>query len=310
MPQFSQAVISAAFFSALLISGSALAASPQADNAATIGQGLAQTLKAELWKDAPEWLARTEVDLGWRSGEGGEFSLLTTQPLWQSHDKVHTFLFQASTESYQLYDIRRQAVNIGTGYRRLLLDNQLMVGVNSFGDYEVNYGHSRVSFGFESKYGPLDLNFNRYVGIGGAEQVRGLTERTMDGLDVELGTTAPYLPWLSVYGRYFEWYKEVGSQDTHGSAFSTEMNLLPNVGLIAGTEDDDRNERNNYVKLRLRLAANGQPTLIDTPVSAKAWQPRDLTSHTLDKVRRENRIMTERSTTTGAGLTVVIARGS
>jgi hypothetical protein len=89
------------------------------------------------------------------------------------------------------------------------------------------------------------------------------------------------------------------------------MSLMPNISLIAGTEDDDRNERNNYVKIRFRLAAKDQPTLVDTPVAARAWTPRDLTSHSLDKVRRENRIITERSTSApGSGLTVVIARGS
>ena len=49
--------------------------------------------------------------------------------------------------------------------------------------------------------------------------------------------------------------------------------------------------------------------LSDKVVSNNAFEQRDMRVYTLDKVRRENRIMVERKTTTTAG-SVIIARGT
>lgn len=265
-------------------------------------------VKECIWKDAPQWLSRTELDIGWGDEEAMRYSILTTQPIWQSADKTQTFLMQASAQRYDLYSITRDAANFGLGYRQLLLDNSLLLGINTFGDHEFHYGHSRWSIGGEVKYGAVDFNANRYMGIGSKETVKGSDERAMSGYDAELGTTLPYLPWAHVYGKYFVWEKEVGSSNTIGNDFSAEFDLLPNISLVAGTQNDNLNTRENYAMLRFRLGADGKPTLATKPVSAVMWSSRDLRDETLKKVRRENRIITERATTSG-GVTVIVKKG-
>lgn len=264
--------------------------------------------KEGIWKDAPEWLTRTEMDIGWGDEEGMRYSVLTTQPIWQSADKSQTFLLQASAQRYDLYSITRDAANFGLGYRQLLLDNSLLLGINTFGDHEFHYDHSRWSIGGEAKYGAVDFNVNRYMGIGSKETVKGADERAMSGYDAELGTTLPYLPWAHVYGKYFTWEKEVGSNNTHGNDFSAELDLLPNLSLVAGTQNDNLNDRENYAMLRFRLGSEGKPTLATQPVSGVMWGSRDLRDETLKKVRRENRIITERATTS-SGVTVIVKKG-
>lgn len=260
-----------------------------------------------LWKDTPEWLKRTEFGVGWNSENQMEYRFLTTQPLFQAPDKEDTIFIQGGYQNYDLYNIRRNTVNIGLGYRKLLLDNALMLGGNIFGDYEFNYSHRRWSIGVEAKYGVLDLNINRYIGLG-ASTVKGARERVMSGYDTELGTQLPYLPWTKIYGRFFLWEKEIGRSNTIGSEFSADLNLLPYLTFVTGTRNDNRNKRENYALLQFKINDEGTPTLSTQPVSNVIWNTRDLRNETLTKVRRENRIITERAVTTG-GVTVVVKKG-
>lgn len=289
-------------------SGIVYGASQGGNQAVRLATSAAKSEVQTLWPNAPAWVSRTEWDIGWNDEESAEFRVLTTQPLYRSDDRVSTFFTQASYLNYDLYDIRRQTANLGLGYRHLLMDNALLLGANLFGDYEFNYDHKRWSVGMEAKYGPADLALNRYIGLGGAHTVKGASERVMDGYDAELGMPLPYLPWAGLFGRYFVWEKEVGRNDTTGNEFSAELNLHPNVALIGGTRNDNRNDRENYVMVRFRLGDDGRPTLATTPSTGIMWTSRDLRDETLKKVRRENRIITER-TTSSSGVTVVVRRG-
>ena len=89
------------------------------------------------------------------------------QPLYQDKDKQNTIFIQASQLRYDQIDKYRDTTNIGLGYRRLLFDNQVLVGINSFFDYEWTYGHERGSVGGELKWAMLDLNANVYRRLSG-----------------------------------------------------------------------------------------------------------------------------------------------
>ncbi len=262
-----------------------------------------------LWGDAPEWLKRTEWDVQFNRINGPQYNILTTQPIWQSEGKKDTFFYQASYEHYNLYDISRNTVNGGIGYRRLMLDNQLLLGVNNFYDYEMNYDHARSSVGVDAKWGVLDAYGNYYFRLNGAKEVKGGTERVNNGYDVGLGAPLPYLPWARVYVKYYDWFGIVGS-DSKGGEFSTELALTPNLTFTAGTRGNqpDDSRHNNYAMVQFHFGGDGKPTLLGEPVSTKAFAPRDLTNDTLDKVRRENRILVERTTVSGGR--VIIARGN
>jgi hypothetical protein len=43
----------------------------------------------------------------------------------------------------------RTTINTGLGYRKLTLENNLLIGVNGFYDHEFPYNHGRTSLGLE-----------------------------------------------------------------------------------------------------------------------------------------------------------------
>jgi hypothetical protein len=110
-----------------------------------------------------------------------------------------------------------------------------------------------------------------------------------------------------VFGAYHDWIG-INGADSKGFDFGGEFALTPNLTLAGGTHGNlpGTRTRENYAMLRFRLGGQGA-SLLTEPVSSQAYAQRDLSRNTLDKVRRENRIMVERTIRRG-GVTVVITR--
>ncbi len=84
-----------------------------------------------------------------------------------------------------------------------------------------------------------------------------------------------------------------------------ELDLLQNLQVEAGAYDDNFIEPEYFVKMRFRVANPDRPVMASSRfVDRQAYRLRDMRKHTLDKVRRQNEIILERSS---GG--IVIARG-
>ncbi|MDD5586529.1 MAG: inverse autotransporter beta domain-containing protein [Alphaproteobacteria bacterium] len=290
-----------------------------ASSAASFGQEIAKQQAMSQVKsflpyfggEQPEWLKRFEVNWNFLNESKPEQSILTVQPLYQSNNKQDTVFVQGSLYHYALYGDYRWTGNIGTGYRRLLADNQVLLGANTFFDNEFSYSHRRMSLGAEAKWGPLDFGFNNYIGLSGDQSVDGDIEKALGGRDLKLTTQLPFVPWAKIGGGYFIWDADRASRDMSGSTFSAELALHPNLSVAYKWSSFDVNNNaargQNEVLLRFTLARLGSPSLSTGPiVSNKAFETRDLTNETLAKVERENRIIVERRASNG---NVIIARG-
>lgn len=313
-------------FASLLMASPALAwAPPKDDSASPASGGSAQAVNfaktvvqdkaasfLSLGKDAPAWMKRIELQGNFPIDGDPSGSILTVQPLYQDENRQDTVFTQLSYLRYSLFDEARNTVNAGLGYRRLLNDNSILLGGNVFFDHEFDNSHHRVGLGVEAKWGPLDFWFNDYIAVSGWKSMGGgVEERALSGRDFRLAGQVPYLPWATLNAMYFHWDKERASYGADGYEVSGEFALTPNVTFEAGHRDDTRNDGTNFIMVRLQLAGD-RPALFgsDHPVIApKAFLSRDLKDQTLVKVRRENRIMLERSTPTGSGITVTISRG-
>ena len=80
----------------------------------------------------PEWLKRTNYSVYIENGQKPRVYFETVQPLYQSFDKVDT-IFTHDRISIQE---ERGTYSAGIGYRRLLFDDNLMAGINTFFDYQ------------------------------------------------------------------------------------------------------------------------------------------------------------------------------
>ena len=186
------------------------------------------------------------------------------QPLYQSRDKRDTLFFQASQLRYQLLNDYRDTSNIGLGYRRLLFDNTMLVGVNAFFDREWTYGHERFSVGGEVKWAMLDFNTNIYRAITGYKTVDAATsteERAMSGYDFELRSQVPFLPWLNAGVRRYHWTSDI-SDNVNGWSYSAYADITPNLSLEAGYTKDNANPGEGFVKLAFHLARTDRPVML------------------------------------------------
>ena len=267
-----------------------------------------QYLLPSLGADAPEWAKRIEFEWNVQKDFKPSYSILTVQPLYQDKDKQNTIFVQASQLRYDQIDKYRDTTNIGLGYRRLLFDNQVLVGINSFFDYEWTYGHERGSVGGELKWAMLDFNANIYRRLSDEKMIDAATstiERAMSGYDVELRSQMPFLPWVRIGARYYRWQSDF-ADDIKGWRYSADADITQNLSIEAGWTNDNVDSNSAYAKVVFRLARTDRPVMLsDKVVSKDIFDKRDMRNYTLDKVRRENKILVERS---GGG--IVVARGN
>ncbi len=256
----------------------------------------------------PDWLSRTEFELDVGEDDKPEFSLLTVQPLFQSANKRDTIFTQLRVARNFSSGEHRITTNAGLGYRRLLANNTILVGANLFYDYEWKFQHSRIGVGGEVRFSAFDFYVNYYNALSGKRGAgTDTSEEALDGLDVELTAQVPYLPWARVRGKYFTWDTKALENNIDGYSSSVEMDLHQNLQVEAGYTDDDFNKGVWFVKLRFIPGNRNRPVLASNrAIDTEAFRMRDMRDHTLDKVRRQNNIIVER--TTGGSITV--SRGS
>lgn len=237
---------------------------------------------------------RTEFSL--QVGQGKPvFDLLTVQPLYESDDLAHTAFVQGSVFGYD----GRTTVNLGLGYRRLLLDERLLAGLNVFFDHEFPKDHQRSSLGLELRSSVAELNVNRYFAVTGWRADRdGVQARTLPGHDIELGAALPYLPYVKAYAKTFKWYSYDGAADVKGATYSLAGHLLPGLQIEAGRTDYSSagNNDENFLRLTYTLYLEktqnerfAKPFVTATPYSFDSMK-----GERLDKVRRENRIVKQK----------------
>lgn len=260
--------------------------------------------------DAPGWLKRTEVEFDITKYSKPEFSLLTVQPLFQSEDYLNT-LFTQGRAAYGRD--RRTTLNIGFGFRRLVFGEGLMLGANTFFDYEMPFDHRRVGVGGEIRSGPLELNVNHYNAISHKVKADGgAFERALDGYDLELGAQIPYLPWARLFGKYFYWDTVAQAKNIQGQRIGLRLRPFPLGEIEVGYTDDNFNPAATFVHIRISIGLGR--TAQDSDVAKIDDVPFRFTSmkeQTLDKVRRENTIRVERTKPAAGGTgTVTVSRGT
>tara|TARA_Y100001970_G_scaffold24529_1_gene29181 strand:+ start:1146 stop:2174 length:1029 start_codon:yes stop_codon:yes gene_type:complete len=234
-----------------------------------------------------------------------DFSFLTVAPIKQTPDLVHTIFTQLSAMSVEQFQDRRIGANIGLGYRNYNAEQNLVLGINSFYDYEFSSDHYRIGLGGELKKGLLDLNFNYYEGLSGTKEIKidniKGNEKALDGFDIEAGHPFPFLPWTRVFVAYSKFDGHLG-EDPTSMRYSSELYLNSNLVAEAGYNDDRQQDGidQNYwfVKVSITSTKSNQPTLFGPEGQAYSNQifgTRDVKSTLLQKVRRQNKITVERS---------------
>ena len=272
-----------------------LQAAQSGDGTQALARGLNSLAEAGSWF-SEEWfrtfLPTAEIRLRLSDDLKPVGSALFLAPLFERAESNDLLFTQGSVSRFD----SRTTTNIGLGYRRLVFDEKLLLGVNSFFDYEWPYHHSRVSVGAEIRTTVGEINFNYYWGMSGWKVgANGFEERALDGYDVELGIPLPYMPRTRLYGKILEWTAQTGDFNEKGLSYSFEGEFYNGIFLEVGRRHFEEYNNENFVAVRVNLV-----DLIFGPNHKKpffAKQPYQLASmagHKYDKVRRENLIRKER----------------
>jgi hypothetical protein len=266
--------------------------------------------RAEELDSTPEWLKRINLSFEYETDKHPILYFETVQPFYQTEDKINTFFYQPRV-SLSAGDL---TYNFGVGYRRLFSDN-LLWGINVFGDYEDLHEHARAGAGLEVLTQRLEARLNSYFGVTSKRVVEEGTstiyEKVADGLDFELGAPLPYLPWLKLYGSGF-WYDFDKTSDRMGWKSRLEAELSDALILEFYTWDDNKGEQEFGGKLECRLAFDSLSDLIENFKLADEPFPRkDLSQSTLIPVERNFDIVVEKwSETQNGNVDVVIGRAN
>ena len=270
----------------------------KSDNMKTSVKSIAaEKVEHKLEQAASHWLDNTEVSIQGISEGNPTFSIVTVQPVHESEDLSDTVFGQFSIFGTD----GRTTLNLGSGYRYMTPSENWLFGVNAFYDHEFPYGHQRMSLGFEARSSVIQLNTNQYYAISGWKTgENSLDEHALDGNDVELGFTLPYMPGSKLYYKAFEWDTLNGLTPIKGDTLSLEFSgdLIPGLTLEVGATDFDVREDSEFVKLTYthrESQASATPFFSD-----KAYSMRSVKADRLKKVRRENKIVKQG----GGGLTI------
>ncbi|MDB2500321.1 inverse autotransporter beta domain-containing protein [Candidatus Pelagibacter sp.] len=236
----------------------------------------------------------TEVSVEIREEDNPDFEILGVRDILS---KENSNLFtQFSIHNNEVNGDNRYIGNLGLGYRFLNSDKSMMFGANSFYDKDIQEDHSRISLGFEAKASILDFTLNKYQKTTNMKVVNGDEEQALSGLEYNLSSQVPYVPWTVFNYQGYKWESEKAAQDTKGSVYSLEMAINPSlqfdlsrdVSSVDGVDDVD------IAKLTFVYPPReNKPTLQDGLVSNAAFEKKNMKEKLKEKVRRNNNIIIE-----------------
>ena len=233
----------------------------------------------------------TEISITGAEQLKPQYEILTVQPLRDDGENI-TF-FQGSLLRW---DGDRDTINLGLGQRKLLLNNNILVGLNAFYDHEFTVDHSRLGLGGEFLTSVGEFRINNYYANSNSRLNAGNAEEAMSGSEYEFGTHVPYIPKLKVFGKKFNW--DAGTANLDGETYSAQFSHGSLV-LEAGVDQFDSGEDRAFFKIT--LAPSKGETSSSKIIQYVAYRLESVEKQKLTKVRRENKILTSAFTVSFGG---------
>lgn len=271
-----------------------------------------KTKEPESEYEIPEWLKRVSYGVNIESDQKPRTYIETVQPLYQSLDKIDTFF---THDRISIQD-ERGTYSAGLGYRRLMFDDNLLAGINTFFDYQDLHRHYRQGLGLEAITKRLEARMNSYFGLSPKRIVQETTasttyEKAVDGYDIELGGPVPFMPWLKLFGSYY-YYDYKKFKDMEGGKFRAEIKPFKFITVNYEIFDDNKGDREQRVDTRFNLAFDDftpRSILSAFKLAKEPYPDVDLKERTLDRVERNFTIQVEKWKEVGNAV-VEIKRGN
>jgi len=239
-----------------------------------------------------KYFPTVEISFSTKEGNKPTTGILVVAPLSDQEDVQNTLFTQVSA----FYTDNRTTLNAGLGYRRLISDNTLMLGMNAFYDHEFPYDHGRYSIGLEARTTVGEINANMYQATTKWKTGKnGQQERALDGWDIEAGLPLPYMNWATVFVKRYEWSGEDGRKDIKGNdaQLRAYVPILPGLEIQAGrTFKDDEKDSNYFTAIfNVTEAFSNKPKQQVQWFNDTAYKLESMEDRRYEKVRRNNIIV-------------------
>ena len=186
----------------------------------------------------------TEVSSGLTNSVTGGITVVT--PLSNSKN-IHETIFLQGSFFLTNEDRNRQTLNIGLSDRFLIMNQKLLVGLNSFYTQEFPYNHKRASIGVEAVSNIGEINLNRYHRLSTWNTgYNNIQEKTLDGQDINVGISLPYMNWAKIYFKKFRWESASNASDLKGDQFSLKTSLPYGFAIEIGKKNYSTANNSNY----------------------------------------------------------------
>lgn len=254
---------------------------------------------------ASTWWSRIDADVEWVEQGRPGWMVETIQPLPLPYVHEDQLLFIQARAAHRHRD---QTYNLGLGYRALLFQNHWLLGINGFGDWSPRLNYRRYSVGIELLGPCFSFRGNLYDTLSGRKKLETadfvtISERSLDGYDLEFNFPLPYFPWIWVSGTGFHW-KGHSMESFRGFEMSAWCHLTPNLSLQLGKSFDNYRSQ-SFLRLEFRACL---PRRIPCTLWWGGAPPCDLSYRLLEKVQRHHDLVIERRVAGGSG--IIIGRGA
>jgi adhesin/invasin len=180
-----------------------------------------------------------------------------------------------------------QTVNFGLGYRNLINDDKVMLGVNLFLDYSFDDAHQRNGVGVEAISSVFDLRGNYYDATSGIQTLGdGSTEEALDGWDVRIDYHLPLEYDVNVFAGIFDFENAAGSFELKGEKYGLSGNA-GNTNFEIGYVDDNKAGDGAFGNVTMVFDL-GQPKRLSTTNGALEYV--SVRDQLYTPVKRENKI--------------------
>jgi len=210
------------------------------------------------------------------------FSLTNVNKI--SEDSSGVF-FNQNTASFHNND---QTLNLGVGYRQLINEDKILLGVNIFLDYSFDDAHQRNGIGLEAISSVFDIRGNYYDATSGIQDISaGKTEEAMDGFDVRLDYHLPFNNNTRVFTSLFDFENGAGSFGVKGEKYGLSI-LTSNLDLEIGYVDDNRTGDGRFANVSYTVPLGIKD--IQSKKSDDLFEYVSVRHRLYEPVKRENKI--------------------
>ena len=183
-----------------------------------------------------------------------------------------------------------ETINLGFGIRKLLNNNTLLLGANTFYDHQLTESHERVGMGAEAITSIFDLRGNYYNALSARRtNSEGTIERALDGWDLRGDYHLPIDQDVNLFVSAFEFEnpEDISSYKEKGNKFGADAQL-GNFAIEAGYMNDNQDNDAWFGNIKYVVNFGGNDQSTNTPKNSKTLT--DVSDKLYQPVKRENKI--------------------